>query len=162
MLCYKKYYLGHIDLPPIYAIHPSVIPTEHWNHPTLAFPGDVMVARADGQPHVAGNFVKPPQESATPRDKVQRTASELSMLAAPTLILGSESQTPATPTPMLNDAQSRQYSPPAPTPPRLENGIVFPTPSGSLGTLEKKLKKSPAPCGSSKYDKYYHQTLVQI
>ena len=130
-----------------------------WNHPALAFPGDVIIANGEGPPQVAGNSVKPPVALETPQSKVQRTTSQLSMLAAPTVVV-SDSATP--PTPLLNDAQSQQFSPPVPTPPRLGDAKVASTPSGNLGPTVREKPKKPAPCYNSKYDKYYHQTLVQI
>ena len=145
----------------------------------LSFAGDVIVAQQGG-PHAAGNVYKAPSVLHTPQEKVQRTTSELSMLAAPTLMDGSmgtpryDSQDGGLPRipshHLLQDAQSQPWTEytPSVAPPKAEDiPPGQPTPkhgekTPKVNKPEHPKKPNPSTSSGAKYDKYYHQKLVQI
>ena len=135
-----------------------------------------MVAQAGG-PYAAGNVHKAPPVLRTPQDKVQRADSELSMLAAPTIMdasLGTPKYTsvdgslPRLPGLGLQDAQSQAWTAytPSVNPEEIPAGQPLPkhgeiTPEATKPEPTKKPKSSTTSSGA-KFDKYYHQKLVQI
>lgn len=156
----------------------ALLGTSHGPVP-LSFAGDVIVAQQGG-PHAAGNVYKAPSVLHTPQDKVQRTTSELSMLAAPTLMDGSmgtpryDSQDGGLPRipshHLLQDAQSQPWTEytPSVAPPKAEDiPPGQPTPrhgekTPKVNKPEHPKKPNPSTSSGATYDKYYHQKLVQI